>query len=133
MSDVHLWSFPDPRTAALNDRDQQQEYANAVISAQMRSQANYSGYTVGQDTAFRRWSEACVRAALAVGGAFEMRYDPLRHEVKATLRRAWVALEDEALAALAPLAMLSQRIECVCEDGDCCVSVLFSFSRFSEQ
>ena len=104
-----------------------------IMGDSLDSQANYSGYTVGQDTAFRRWSEACVRAALAVGGAFEMRYDPLHHEGKATLRRAWVALEDEALAALAPLAMLSQRIECVCEDGDCCVSVLFSFSRFSEQ
>ena len=111
----------------LNDGKQQKEYASSMIYLQMRSQPGYGDYTVGEDSAFRLWSEACVQTLLGIGGTFEVRYDSLRHAAKATFRCARMTMGNEALAGLSPLAMLSCRTEFFFEDGECCFSAFFLF------
>ena len=71
MSDVCLWKYPDPQMDKLKDGKQQKEYASSMIYLQMRSRPGYGDYTVGEDSAFRLWSEACVQTLLGIGGTFD--------------------------------------------------------------
>ena len=133
MSDAILWRFPDVRTLELTDRKKKKEYATSLIYASMRSQPKYAGYTVGEDTAFRLWTEACVQVVLSADCPCEIHYDPLHDEVTAHLFSEWISMDENALAGLAPLATVSHRIEFSCKEGKAFLVSLFSFRHFSDK